>query len=118
MSTTGDSTTGDERYIKELVLSTVEKCGACGREYAYDNVSVLGHEEELWFLMVVCDGCNSRGLIAALVKDHKRPEVITDLIDGESEKLARRVTVDDVTAIHKFLEDFDGDFASLFGKKE
>lgn len=110
--------TGDEKYVKEIVLSKVEKCGACGREYAFDNVSVLGHEEELWFLMIVCDGCNSRGLIAALIKDHRRSEVISDLIDGESERFARRVTSEDVVAIREFLEEFDGDFASLFGKKE
>ncbi|MBI2955243.1 MAG: hypothetical protein HYY30_13090 [Chloroflexi bacterium] len=112
------STAGDEKYIKEVVLSTVEKCGACGRAYSFDNVTILGHEEELWFLMVVCDGCNIRGLIAALIKEHKRPQVITDLIEGESVKFAGKVTTDDVAAVRDFLNDFDGDFASLFGKRE
>lgn len=109
--------TGDEKYIKEIVLSSVAKCGACGREYLFDNVSVLGHEEELWFLMIVCDGCNSRGLIAALVKENKRAQVISDLIEGESENFSAKVTSDDVTSMRHFLEEFDGDFASLFGKK-
>lgn len=112
------SVNGDERYIKEIVLSKVEKCGACGREYAYENVSVLGHEDELWFLMVVCDGCHSRGLIAALIKDQKRSEVISDLIEGEADRIAEKVTVDDVISIREFLKDFNGDFASLFGKKD
>jgi hypothetical protein len=111
--------TGDEQYIKEIVLSTVEKCGSCGRDYVSENVSVLGHEEELWFLMIVCDGCQSRGLVAALIKDQKRPQVIGDVIEAKTQKVAGKVTSDDVDAMHKFLEDFDGDFRSHFdGKKE
>lgn len=100
------------------MLSTVEKCGSCGRDYVSDNVSVLGHEEELWFLMIVCDGCHSRGLVAALVKDHKRPQVIGDVIEAKPQKVTGSVTSEDVVAMHAFLVDFDGDFVSLFDKKK
>ncbi len=111
------SKTGDDQYIKEIVRSTVEKCGACGREYASDNVSVLGHEEELWFLMIVCNGCHSRGLVAALIKDRKRAKVVGELIESPSEPTVAGVTPDDVAAMREFLADFNGDFRSLFEKK-
>ncbi len=106
--------TGDERFIKEIVLTTVEKCGSCGRQYVFDNVSVLGHEEQLWFLMVVCDGCHKRGLVAALISDHKRPQIIGDVLEARPEAVVAGVTSADVSAMRDFLQEFDGDFKSLF----
>ena len=108
----------DERRVKEIVLSTVTKCGSCGREYTIENVSILGHEEELWFLMIVCDGCNSRGLIAALIKEQKQRPMITELSEEQFSKFAAKVGADDVLAMHEFLKGFDGDFVNLFDKKE
>ncbi len=109
----------DEELIRQVVLSTVGKCGTCGRPYDLENVSVLGHEEELWFLMVVCNRCNSRGLIAALVKEQKKPPIITDLSEKELERFRRegKISPDDVLDMHRFLEEFDGDFADLFSKR-
>ncbi|MBI4319173.1 MAG: hypothetical protein HY675_11850 [Chloroflexi bacterium] len=110
---------GDEELIRQVVLSTVCKCGTCGRQYDLENVSILGHEEELWFLMVVCNRCNSRGLVAALVKEQKQPAIVTDLNEEELERFKRASTVkpEDVDEMRRFLEQFDGDFASLFSKR-
>jgi C4-type Zn-finger protein len=109
----------DERHIKELVLTTVTKCGSCGHTYALDNISILGHEDELWFLMLVCDDCSSRGLIAAMIKEQKRhSQISAEVTDLDAAKITARVGVDDVLTIREFLKEFDGDFVALFGKKE
>ena len=38
----------EENLIKKLMASM--KCNVCGQHYEADNIEVLGHEENLWFL--------------------------------------------------------------------
>ena len=108
---------GRERFIKEVVASTIGKCGACDHTYDSSSVSVLGHQDELWFLSVVCESCKSRGLVAALIKEQIQTPSISDLSDAEWSKLADmpKVDADDVLAMHHFLAGFDGNFKGLFG---
>ncbi len=114
-----------EQAVKQMM--TTVKCTACGTNYESDNVSILGHQEELWFLMVTCARCHTRGLVAALVKSEDEPSaVLTDpataeiLPTPEANEIAPdvEVTAEDVQEIHGFLEDFDGDFHGLFGKDD
>jgi hypothetical protein len=109
----------DENLVKRLV-STL-KCGVCSQRYEADNVRVLGQRDDLWFLSVYCTGCHSQGLVAAVVKEGKAPEVITDLTQEELEQFSREASVgsNDLLDLHNFLKDFDGDFQRLFiGRKE
>lgn len=109
----------DEQFIKEVVLGTVNKCGSCGHLYEEDNVSVVAHEEGLWLMMMNCPACGSRGLLAALVKDQANAVPVVDMTEKELQKFKRTdvVCADDVLDMHEFLRDFNGDFASLFGKR-
>jgi hypothetical protein len=67
---------------------------------------------------VFCPSCKSQGLVAAVDKEGKVTEVLTELTPEEQKKLslATPPTSDDLMDIHSFLSDFDGDFSSLFDK--
>jgi len=107
----------EESVIKKLMAST--KCGVCGRRYETGNIYVLGHQEDLWFLKACCSACHSQSLVAAVIKEDRIPDFITDLTEAELDKLgnADAVTADDVLDAHIFLRDFDGDFSQLFNQK-
>jgi hypothetical protein len=93
------------------------KCAVCGRRYEPANVNVLGHREDLWFISVFCSSCRSQGLVAAVVKEGKLPEVVSELTEGEEGRFTAPVEADDLIDIHAFLKDFHGDFSALFSRK-
>ena len=106
--------TMDDKFIKKLLSNM--KCGVCGQPYESANVNVLGHREDLWFISVYCVACKSQGLVAAIVKEGKTPEILTELSEAEHVKFsdAPSIDSDDVLDIYTFLEEFSGDFASIF----
>lgn len=105
-----------ERRIRKLM--TTIKCSACGQNYESHDIEILGHRDELWFLRVHCAACQSKVLIAAVVKESKAPAV-TDLTRAEVVKFHKEGTLagDDVLDMHSFLKDFNGDFSELFDGK-
>jgi len=105
----------EERLLKRLMTSI--KCSFCGQQYEAANIEVLEHSEELWFLRVLCSVCHTQCLVAAVIREDKMPEVVTDLTEAEQDKFAAVdvVRADDLLNIHNFLKDFDGDFSRLFG---
>ncbi len=107
----------EESLIKKLVASV--KCNVCGQRYEADNIDVIGHEEDLWFLRVSCPACNTQYLVAAIIREDKVTEVITDLTETELDRFRNmdRPTPDDVLDMHNFLKDFDGAFSQLFSQK-
>jgi hypothetical protein len=104
----------EESLIKRLIASI--KCGVCGQHYQEDNIEVIEHSEELWFLRVFCSFCHAKSLVAAIIREDDKAEVITDLTEAELERFkgGDLVRVDDVLDMHNFLKDFDGDFPRLF----
>ena len=106
----------EERLIKRLMASI--KCNSCGQHYEVCNIEVLGHREDLWFLRVLCSACHTQCLVAAVVKEGRMLEAVTDLVEAELAKFGDNVIeADDVLSMHSFLKDFDGDFSQLFGQK-
>ncbi|TEU03294.1 MAG: hypothetical protein E3J24_04060 [Dehalococcoidia bacterium] len=108
----------DEKLIKRLMTSI--SCSVCGERYEGENVRVLGCYTDLWFLSVYCTKCHSQSLVAAVLKDGKHPELVTDLTEEEYTKFHEMAVVDadDVLDLHDFLEEFNGDFSSLFLKEK
>lgn len=104
----------DEPFVKRL-LSTL-KCSICSRRYELTNINILGHRDDLWFLSVSCPSCHSQGLVAAVIKEGKVPEIVTDLTKEEHAKFSQidAVGSDDVLDMHNFLKKFEGDFSRLF----
>jgi len=106
----------EESLIKRLVSSI--KCGVCGHHYEVDNINVLSHQHDLWFLSAICPTCHTRCLMAAIVKEGGVPEVITDLTEAELDKFRNgKLTADDVLDMYNFLNNFDGDFSRLFNQR-
>ena len=107
----------EERLIKKLMTSM--KCESCGQNYEVYNVDVLGHREDLWFLRVFCSACHTHCLVAAVVKEGKMPELVTDLTEAELDEFGDgEIEVDDVLNMHSFLKNFDGDFSGLFRQEK
>ncbi len=107
----------EEGLIKRLMASI--KCGVCGQCYEVDNINILGQQEDLWFLSASCPACHTRCLVAAVIKEGRVPEVITDLAEAELDKFRKVgvLTADEVLDMHNFLKDFDGDFSRLFSQE-
>ena len=107
----------EESLVKKLMTSM--KCGVCGQSYELDNIDVLGHEEGLWFLKIICSDCQSESLVAAIIEENRKPEVITELTKAELDKFKNlgMLTGDDILDMHDFLKDFNGDFSRLFHRK-
>ena len=108
----------EETFIRRLMAST--KCAVCGQRYEVDNISVLGHHEDLWFLSAFCSACHTQFLVAAVIKEGMEPEIITDLTEAELDRFrdAGVLTTDDILDMHRFLKDFDGNFSQLFSQEE
>ena len=104
----------EEKLIKRFMTSI--KCSACGQRYEVNNVKVLDHQEDLWFLSVSCSACQTQCLVAAVIKESEAPEVITDLAEAEWDKFQKmdKLTADEMLDMHSFLKGFDGDFSQLF----
>jgi hypothetical protein len=84
----------------------------------------------MWMLMVSCGECHARNFVAAVIGDGDADEAqlalrrlgeehIRSRIDVEpeieaDEEPSEPVSVDDVLEIHEFLQEFDGDFQTLF----
>lgn len=98
------------------LLATI-KCSICGQHYEISDVSVLGHQEDLWFVGAFCSGCHTQALVAAVVKENSA--VITDLTEEEFSRLqeGKPVQTEDLLEIHSFLKGFSGDFSRLFSRK-
>ena len=104
----------DEGFIKKLVIAI--ECGVCGERYEDENVRIIGHRDDLWFLSVFCPACRSQGLVAAVIEEGELSCSITDLNEMEQAKFCNQgpVSADELLDIHLFLEEFDGDFSRLF----
>ncbi|MFC1913180.1 hypothetical protein ACFLX7_03200 [Chloroflexota bacterium] len=107
----------DKSSIKRLLASM--KCGGCGRRYEADSIDILGQQEDLWFLKILCPVCHTQYLVVAVVKAGMVNEVITDLTEVELEKFSGigGVVTDDVLDMHNFLTIFDGDLSQLLRRK-
>jgi hypothetical protein len=109
-----------DEQIRELMATVA--CATCGENYTPTGIDVLGHRDDLWFLRVTCKACSSCGLVAALVKvpDGLDAEQLVPAAEPDSDDTLDRVpalgpvTEADVAGMRTFLDDFDGDFRSLF----
>lgn len=107
----------DDNLIKRLIATI--KCGTCGLNYQENHVEIIKHDEDIWFLRVYCSSCQVKSLVAAVIKKETGTVAASDLSGAEIAELQHLDVVegDDVMDMRRFLRDFDGDFARLFGKK-
>ena len=112
-----------EERVKRLILAAVSRCSTCQRQYTIGDFAIIGHREHLWMVSVVCDGCHHQGFITVVIhgrspaRARTTPTPLPELTPAERVRFASAtpVATDDLLDLHLFLEDFDGDFAALFG---
>jgi hypothetical protein len=118
-------------YPESLVrhLMRTVRCSVCEATYEPENVSVLGHQDELWFVSVRCASCQTQGLIAALVRDGAADEVSGATGAGAAEQSALPdadrpphpdagpITEAEVADMRDFLKTFDGSLGTLLGSR-
>jgi hypothetical protein len=107
----------DESSIKKVMTSA--KCSSCGQRYEAENIEVLGHYEDMWFMSVFCVACRAQYLVTAVIDKECEAETVTDLSTAEVEKFrdVESLKVDEVLDMHSFLKKFDGDFSRLFSEE-
>lgn len=107
----------EESLIKRLIASV--KCSVCGQRYELENIRILGHRQDLWYMGARCSACHTRSLVAVVVKEDRVREVITDLTDTELDKFKDMdvLTADDVLDMHNFLKEFSGDFSQFLNRE-
>jgi len=106
----------ERAYIKYLISNL--RCPVCHHRYTTDDILLIEHKDELWCMVIACPGCETRGLVFAIVKSHEAPmEPPTDLTSEELASFEERgpITGDDVLDFHDYLEDYRGDMAELLG---
>ncbi len=108
----------DDRLIRQVVASAAGPCAACGEPFDEDSVGVLAHQEDLWFVSIDCPRCLAR-TIAAVVARLPVPPPAADLVPPERRRRSdpAGIGADDVLAVERFLQDFDGDFKALFSSE-
>ncbi len=113
-----------EKQIRRIVVERMDRCNVCHRSFIEDDVEVVSRKEDIWMMVVQCKDCHSRAFVAALVGDATVTSPMGQLFDlaatnhpfdamedaTSSDVETAPVNVDDVLAMHEFLESFDGDF--------
>jgi len=84
-----------------------------------DDINILGHQQDLWFLDTFCPACHTRCLVAAVIRKDKAPELLTDLTEAELNRFKNGnvITVDEVLVMHNFLKSFNGNTSQLFSQR-
>ena len=111
-----------EERLKRLLLRVVARCRSCQQPYTAESFAIVGQQERRWTVAVACAHCHTRGIIT-VVADRDAPAETPQALPiglsrAERERFARgpAVSIDDLLDLHAFLDDFDGDFARLFGQ--
>jgi len=113
MATRPDESHDQRELLKHLLASI--PCAVCDQPYKSNDIEVVDHHEEIWIVAVKCGHCGTKGLVFAMITEEK-PEVVSDLIPQEWARFKKmpQIDADDLLDVHEFLQDFDGDFVSLF----
>ena len=102
-----------ERLFKQL-LST-HRCSNCRHRFARDRFSVVAKHEKLWVVSARCSSCHMAQMFWVSLR-HGIQLAPEELTSAERERLEAlpALNSDDVLEMHEFLNEFDGDFRSLF----
>ncbi len=106
-------------------------CGVCGRPYDAAGIRILAQREDIAFVRLHCDSCGSDGL--GLVTEgqpgeeprpaamHPGPWPLSpEFTESDAGRLCSGSPIDedDVTAMHMFLAEYQGDLRTLLGSAE
>lgn len=115
-----------EGQIKRIVLNRMGRCRVCHRTYTDDDVSIVSRKPDMWMMVVECVDCHAKNFVAAVLNegDPAQAEIalrrLTDELQPEPDVIlapppsGAPVTAGDVIDMHRFLDEFDGDFVGYF----
>jgi hypothetical protein len=124
-----------EVRIKRIVLKRMERCIVCHHHFQPDDITIISRESDMWTMLVECTDCHARNFVAAVLNDGdpeeaqmalrrlteramrevKEPALAASFeIDPEPVPGGEPVNASDVLDMFEFLQEFDGDFRSLF----
>jgi len=66
-----------KKHIIQKLLHTI-KCSKCGEPYEADNVDVIEHKNDKWFLSIYCPICQKQSFIIAIIKVDKQSDLNID----------------------------------------
>jgi hypothetical protein len=119
-----------ESLVRHLVRTV--RCSVCEATYQPENINVLGHQDELWYVSVRCGSCQTPGLIAALVRDGAADEAASTAGPrGAAQAVGRAspspdrpphpdagpISEADVADMHEFLKTFEGSLGTLLSSR-
>ena len=123
-----------EGHVKQVVLDRLPRCAVCHSPYDEDDINVVSSKRDVWMMVVECEVCHARNFVAAVLKDGDpdqakvalqkmsdeagigRSAIELDEAGSEKDQAAEPpVEAGDVADMHEFLNNFEGDFKSLFG---
>ena len=108
--------------FKELqqLLAQLQKeinCPGCEKFYNESEIIIVGAIGNEAYLHMVCSDCDAEAAVTAVLDKHKKNRRHKGLTVRNLEKpLLQEITVDEVLEMHNFIENFEGDFATIFSK--
>lgn len=106
--------TNERAFIRYLISNI--RCPVCHHRYSPDDILVIDHKDELWFMGIACPHCETQGLVLVIDQSQQSKEALpTDLAPEEEAWFVQRgpITTDDVLDFHEFLRDYRGSLAEL-----
>jgi hypothetical protein len=102
------------RLVFEMLMQL--KCASCRQSYSPQDFVFLGQQKDVWVLGSRCRHCGASGHVLVLLQSATKPESVTDLTAEEIQAAEQwaPITTDDVLDVHTVMQEFDGDFESLF----
>ena len=105
--------TSTQAVIRQIVAHVT--CAVCGHHFGTSDIQVVGRRDQVWAMRVRCRECRSEALLLAVVNETGTRSTYTDLTPDEWARFEQGipVSVDDVIAMHQFLEKYDGDLSEI-----
>ncbi len=88
-------------------------CNSCGERLKDANVEILAESENHVLAQIDCPHCGAEHI--ATISEQKRKENNMDNKKNTPLANSTPITSNDVLDVHKFLQNFDGNYSSLFG---
>ena len=116
----------DTNQIRQLIknLQIIMRCPRCGKRYGLEEIFLRGSSGSNYYLQLNCSACRTpvyatiavSGNLAEMIKsqigqslDITPKPIVRPPVLAKKEK----ITSDDIIQMHKFLENWRGDFSNL-----
>ena len=111
----------DSFQLRRILLNIITdtKCPNCGSKINVSKINIVAHEKNTCLIKISCDSCNKsfggHAKMVTRVTDDGRKLNTSTLIE-KSPPFPQKVTPDDVTAVHNFLEIHSSEFSEELQK--